>query len=236
VEHDGTHERGWLRLGSVASVLVVVALVAAQVAFTSSTTPRDEVAAFLDEASADRERFLLSVALFTALAFLVVPVFVALRAALARHGRTALRLALGFALLGAAFSAGADATQLAVGAGTLDSWPDADDTLRDVLAADATTMLWLGDVLTSLARLAFGLAVGVAGLVMLRTGTRLWRVAGIVGVVVAIGSLVGSFELAAEGLELVWVVGLVALLLWFLLTAAGLWRATAAPREPAGAL
>ena len=232
MEHDGTHDRGWLRLGAVSSVLVVVALVAAQVAFTSATTPRDEVVAFLDEASADRGRFLLSVVLFTALAFLVVPVFVALRAALARHGGTALRLALGFAVLGAAFSASADATQLAVGGGTLESWPDADDALREVLAADATTLLWLGDVLTSLARLAFGLAVGVAALVMLQTGTRLWRVTGIVGLVVAIGSLVGSFELAAAGLELVWVVGLVALLLWFLLTAAGLWRATPAHRRP----
>jgi hypothetical protein len=236
VEHDDTQDRGWLRLGAVASALVVVALVAAQVAFTSSTTPRDEVVAFLDEASADRERFVVSVVLFTALAFLVVPVFVALRTALARHGGTALRLALGFAVLGAAFSAGADATQLAIGAGTLESWPDADDALRDVLAADATTLLWLGDVLTSLARLAFGLAVGVAGLVMLRTGSRLWRVTGIAGLIAAIGSLVGSFELAAAGLELAWVAGLAALLLWFMLTAAGLWQATATSGGPGPAL
>ena len=225
VARDGERDRGWLRLGSVASVLVVVTLIAAQLTFTSATTPRDDVVAFLDEASEVRERFVASVALFTALAFLVVPVFLALRVGLGHHGRFPLQLAFGFAILGAAFSATADATQLAVGAATLASWSDADDALRDVLAADAATQIWLGDVLTSLARLAFGLAVGAASLVMVRTGSRLWRVSGILGLVAAAGSLVGSFALAAAGLELVWVAGLAALLLWFLLTAAGLWRA-----------
>ncbi|WP_432476186.1 DUF4386 family protein [Nocardioides sp. GXQ0305] len=232
MEDQVRNGRGWVRLGSVASVLVVLAVVAAQVAFTSSTSPREEVVAFLDEASADRQRFLVSVVLFTALAFLVVPVFVALREALSRHSRSPLRLALGFAILGAAFSAGADATQVAIGASTLESWPDADSALREVLAADATTLLWLGDTLTSLARLAFGLAVGAASLVMLGARTRLWRITGYTGLVATIGSLLGSFELAAVGLELAWVAGLAALLIWFLLTAAGLWRGDPVPTGP----
>jgi hypothetical protein len=47
-----------------------------------------------------------------------------------------------------------------------------------------------------------------------------------VGLVAAAGSVIGSLALAVEALEIVWVVGLAALLLWFLTSAAGLWQAS----------
>lgn len=136
MNENDTHRRGWLLVGSIASVLAVLALVAAQLTFTADTTARDDVAAFLDQAAADRVRFLASVVLYSSLAFLVLPVFVALRHQLGRHHRQSVDLALAFAVLGAALSAAADATQLAVGAETAARWTEADATLQTVLAAE----------------------------------------------------------------------------------------------------
>jgi hypothetical protein len=183
------------------------------------------VVAFLDEAADSRERFLASVVLFTALAFLVLPVFVALRQHLGHASRFAVDLALAFAVVGSALSAGADATQLAVGAETVDRWGDAGPAVRSVLAADAASMLWLGDALTTLSRFAFGLAVGTVSLVMWSVAAGPWRVTGALGLVAGAGALVSSFSLMASALEIAWLLGLVALLLWFLGTAAGLWQA-----------
>jgi hypothetical protein len=223
---DTARDHGWLLLAATASVLIVIALVAAQLTFTSGTTGRTDTAAFLDEAGGTQGRFVVSVALFTSLAFLVVPVFLGLRRVLADDREIAMDLALGFAILGAAFSGVADATQLALGAGTVPLWHGADAEFRTALLADAQSQLWFGDVLTDLSRLAFGLAVAAASARMLSSPQRLWRVAGGVGLVAATGSVIGSLALAVEALEIVWVVGLAALLLWFLTSAAGLWQAS----------
>jgi hypothetical protein len=222
---SGARDRGGLALGAAASVLVVVALVAAQLTFTSATTGRTDPAAFLDEAARSPGRFVASVVLFTTLAFLVVPVFVALRTVLAGPRDVAMDLAFGFAVLGAALSAVADATQLAFAAG-IPSWRGADAATRTAMLVDARSQLWLGDVLTDLSRVAFGLAVAAACVRMLASEDRLWRVAGRVGIVAAAGSLVGAGALMVEILEIAWVVGLGALLVWFLIAAAGLWRAS----------
>jgi hypothetical protein len=227
VDDVEARSRGWLLVGAVAAVLVVVALVVAQLTFTADATPREEVRAFLDEAAGSQGRFLTSVVIFAAVAFLVLPVFIALRHELGRQHRVAVDTALAFAVLGAALSAAADATQLAVGAETVARWTDADEGLRSVLSADAASLLWLGDALTNLSRVAFGVAVGCAGLAMVGAGTRVWRTTGVLGLVAAVCSVISAFALAAAGLEVVWLLGLAALLLWFLGSAWGLaeaWR------------
>ena len=139
---DTARDHGWLLLAATASVLIVIALVAAQLTFTSGTTGRTDTAAFLDEAGGTQGRFVVSVALFTSLAFLVVPVFLGLRRVLADDREIAMDLALGFAILGAAFSGVADATQLALGAGTVPLWHGADAEFRTALLADAQSQLW----------------------------------------------------------------------------------------------
>jgi hypothetical protein len=225
---DGARDRGWLLVGAAASILVVAALVAAQLTFTSATTGRTDPAAFLDEVAGAQVRFVVSVALFTTLAFLVLPVFVALRRVLGRDGARdpAMDLALALAVVGSALSAVADATQLALGAATVPAWRGADAGLRTALLADAQSQLWFGDVLTELSRLAFGLAVAAASTRMLPSPRLLWRVAGYAGLVAATGAVVSSLAVVVDALELAWVLGLAALLLWFLTCAAGLWRAS----------
>ena len=231
---EHSRDINFVKVGAVAAFLLPVALVAAIVTFLalSDATARTEPREFLDDVVGKRGQFIALVWLFTFTGLLRVPFALGLYYGLRRWSEDYARVGVLAGVLGAILHALWPAPLAAVAAYIVPAWGEAgDEATRAMLLSDATILAWVNSAMISVFLGVIGISFIAFSLVMLRIGQTLWTGLGWIGIGAGVFSILGAFQLAAEGFAIVGLIGVILEIIWFLGVGVGLWRGL--PREEA---
>ena len=114
---------------------------------------------------------------------------------------------------------------LAIAAYIVPAWGAAgDETTRAMLLSDATILAWVNSAMISVFLGSIGISFIAFSLVMLRIGQTLWTGLGWIAIGAGVFSILGAFQLAAEGFAIAGLIGVILEIIWFLGVGLGLWR------------
>ena len=217
----------FVRVGAVAAFLLPAALVAAIVTFfaLSDATARTETREFLDDVVDKRGQFIALVLLFTFTGLLRVPFALGLYYGLRRWSEDYARVGVLAGVVAAILHALWPVPLAAVTAYIVPAWGAAgDETTRAMLLSDATILAWVNSAMISVFLGSIGISFIAFSLVMLRIGQTLWTGLGWIGIGAGVFSILGAFQLAAEGFAIAGLIGVILEIIWFLGVGVGLWR------------
>ena len=217
----------FVKVGAVAAFLLPVALVAAIATFfaLSDVTARTETREFLDDVVDKRGQYIALVWLFTFTGLLRVPFALGLYYGLRRWSEDYARVGLLVGVVGAMLHALWPAPLAAIAAYIVPAWGAAgDEATRAMLLSDATILAWVNSAMISVFLGTIGISFIAFSLVMLRIGQTLWTGLGWIGIGAGVFSILGAFQLAAEGFAIVGLIGVILEITWFLGVGIGLWR------------
>ena len=217
----------FVKVGAVAAFLLPVALVAAIVTFfaLSDATARTETREFLDDVVDKRGQFIALVWLFTFTGLLRVPFALGLYYGLRRWSEDYARVGVLAGVVAGVLHALWPAPLAAIAAYIVPAWGAAgDEATRAMLLSDAAILAWVNSALISVFLGTIGISFIAFSLVMLRIGQTLWTGLGWIGIGAGVFSILGAFQLAAEGFAIAGLIGVILEIIWFLGVGVGLWR------------